>query len=945
MLFRSSSTTSPHMTRLATKRATSSNVRRAKRRENREQKKEQLKKTTADSVEDTSCEGNEVHHKEESGNVKVKEEEMETEEDKCYKPQDEILRTLSQDLVLSDTDDEVDPMITDSPYQAPTILTDSQSQPSAALTVSQNQTPALPRDPQIQSSVVLSYLQQNGMKSDSSKQHEIYSQSQLQSFEVLGNESHSLCDHEQGQAQKETIHKLRCARCLRYNSTLTTDRRRRTLLTLWMSEEQRKSSLAPLIVQRKDKEEHITSTACVVQSYCKDLLRNGYRMKMIKMERQVKEEVKAEPSSDSYIPHHLLTEDQQEKARSSSPNVTTGSDGDIIAVAMQAALDGVCLDEGHLGGSHDVATHDEDCLGGNMDQADSSMEVKSHDDADNNEYKGRPHDESNVGENNIMGQADSSLDIKCHSADNADIKSDAVESRDVAIGSHDVELSVDNAIVQKINARTDNESCDMDNTGSLDVESHKLGYSEAPLVVESVVQQAEVTEGFKSHDTVSHDPNIGSHDPDIVSHDPDIESHDPDMGSHVPDLGSRDCSHNNLKLPQQCPVTITAIAPIISSTGDKRKRENPDSSQAIKKSCVVDLRSIKATSADDQNKLIRTDKVSLSILKNQLVTDKDVSLKKIIQQKSMSLNLVKLSSDQLPVRKLWPSPKSQSTPITLPMPKGKNNGFTFNLDKVVSRAAEEFSFTALTAKPIGDCDTVNKNGLSVFQRLGGQPSPFKEPVTPETSPNAPQEDEDFLELYTVDNFFDEMDDNVPTKPITKKQMLPTQPQVMTTNTVTTTAVTSGPSAQKCVQIEDKMPLQPSKHYQICQWVNKTRTNPPPPPPGYHTSSDESGPALFSFPSSPVPIPATSPNLDDDFDSLSVQLNVPKEVNRTMEDARRLISDGTGTSWKRRESLNTNGVVWGGAPKGMCFKYWNCGNCLHINNCKFHHVRNPAVDVS
>ena len=934
ILLRSSSTVSPHMTRLATKRAASSSECRAKRRENREQRKQQPRRITA---EDVSCKGNKVHCQEESGNIKVKKEEMEIQEDECYKPQEEILRTLSKDLVLSETDDEVDPMITDSPSQTPAMQTNSQSQTSATLTISHNQTPALLIDPQIQSSAILSYLQQNGMKSDPSKQHEIYLPSQLQNFEVSGNESHASCYHEQGQMQKETVHKSRCARCLRYNSTITIERRRQTLLTLWMSEERRKSSLAPLIVQRRDKEEHLTPRACIVQSYCKDMLRNGYRMKMIKVERQVKEEVKAEPSNDSHIPHHLLTEEQQEKARSSSPDMTTSSDGDIIAVAMEAALNGVSLDEGHLGEPHDVATHDEDCLGENMDQVDSSMEIKSHNDTGNNECDVEPQDDSDVGRNNIVGQANSSLNIKCQDADNADIKSDAVGSCDPAIESHDVELCIegelsgDNAAVQKIDARMDNESCDIDNARSLDVELHNVGLpDEAPLGSDNVVQQAEITVGIKSHDAVAHDPDIGSHDRDIGSLDHNIVSHD--------------CSHNTLKLPQQCSVVTTAIAPITSSTGDKRKRENPDSSQAIKKSCVVDLRSIKATSTDDQNKkLIRTDKVSLSVLKSQPVTDKDVSLKKIIQQKSMSLNLVKLSSDQLPVRKLWPSPKSQSTPITLPMPKGRTNGFTFNLDKVVSRAAEEFSFTALSAKP---SDTVNKNDSSVFQRLGEKASPFKEPMSPKTPPNAPQEDEDFLELHTVDNFLEEMDDNVLTKPIAKKQILTTQPQVITTNTVTTPVVTSSLSAQKCVQFEDKMPFQPSKHHQICQWVNKTRTNPPPPPPGYHTSSDESSPALFSFPSSPVPIPATSPpNLEDDFDSLSVQLNVPKEVNRTMEDARKLISDSTGASWKRRDSLNTNGIVWGGAPKGMCFKYWNSGSCLHINSCKFHHVRNPAVDVS
>ena len=895
LYFRSHTTTSPHITRLAVKQAaiseqnSASSEKRARRRENREQKKQQQqpKKTTPKNV---SCKGSKVCQGEELGMVKVKEEDMETQESESAKQQEQqVLRTLSEDLALSDTDDEVDPMATDS---------------------------------QDQNFEMVSCQQHSGMESDGGEQHEVHSQSQVQRLEVSGSEPHASGVHEHDQREKETFHKPHCARCLKYNCATTAERRRRNLLTLWMVPEKRYTSYAPLVVEQRDNR---TSIAYLTKSHCDSMFRNGYRM-VIKIEPEtecpVKQEAKTEPHEDSHVPHHLLsTKEQPERERSRSPdvrNVMTSSDGDIIAEAMQAALNGQCLveDGSHDIKPHDVRSHDEVCLGGSHDT--------------------RSHDEGCLGGNNIVGQADTSMNVKSHDADNVGSHDPDIRSHDSDIGSHDEgHLGKDSVVVQQTGTGMDIKSRDTDNAGSHDIESRDVD-KVSHLGGNNVVEQTETGMDIKSRDA----DNAGSHE--IGSH--DIGSQD--IGSQ--NIGLHD--QDNFKSSQQCPVTTTTVTSITSSPNGKRKRrKSPHNSQAMKKSCVVDLRSVKATPSteDRDNKLIRTSKINLSTLKNQSITENDLSLKRIIQQKNVALNLVKLPADQLPARRLWPSPKSQSTPITAAMPRGRNGGFTFNLDKVVSRAAEEFSFTALAAKPAGDeDDTVNRNGPSVFQRLGEQQSPFKMPTTPvepETPSDPPQNDEDFLELHTVDNFLDEMTDvNMPVK-TPKKQPLPPLSRQQTT-VVTNAATATKPLVQKCVQFDNRISPHASKHLQICQWVNHTRTNPPPPPPGYHTSSDESGPALFSFPSSPVATPATTPpNLDEDFDSLSVQLNVPKEANAALEDARKLISDGN--SWNRRESLNSNGLLRGGAPKGMCFKYWNSGTCVHIKTCKFHHVRNPAVDVS
>ena len=924
--YRSYTTTSSHMTRLAAKQAaiaeqnsSTGSETRARRRENREQqKKQQPKKATPKNV---SCKGNKVCQGE---MIKVKEEYMETQENESTKQQEQqILRTLSEDLALSDTDDEVDPMATDS---------------------------------QDKNSAIPPCQQQSGMESGRDEPHGVYSQSQvhIQRLEVSGSELHARCAREHGQREKKTARKHHCARCIRYNCVTTTERRRHKLVLLWMLPKMRNTSLAPQIVERRDNR---TSIACLTKSHCESLLRNGYRLvikvgseTLVKQEAEtlIKQEVKTERHEYSHIPYHLLsTEEQPERGSLRSPdvrNVTTSSDGDIIAEAMQAAMNGECLvedDEACLGGSHDEGGY----LGNNI--ADTSMVIKSHD-ADNAGSHGPDigsgirshdpdtgsHDEGCLGASNIVEQTGTSMEVRSRDAGSHD--SD-IGSHDTDIGTHssirsldEGHLDKDNTVVQQIVTGLDVKSSDPGNAGSHDIQSHDPGpgdvgsHDRVRLGGNNVVEQAQTNMDSKSCDAdgaALHD--IGSHDP----------------GSH--DVGSHD--QDNFKSSQQRPVTTTTLTPTTTSHG---KRRRSGSSESNKKSCVLDLRSVKAAPSTDNtnNTLIRTGKVNLSTLKNQSITENDVSLKKIIQQKNMSLNLVKLPADQLPARRLWPSPKSQSNPITAAMPRGGNNSFTFNLDKVVSRAAKEFSFAALATKPTED-DMVNRNGPSVFQRLGEQHSPFKVPTTPiepKTPPDPPQDDEDFLEVHTVDSFLDEMDDNLPIRTSKKQPPPPSRQQATgTTNTVTA----ARPSVQKCVQkFDDRIPSQPSKHVQICQWVNHTRSNPPPPPPGYHASSDGSGPALFSFPSSPVPTPVTTPpNLDEDFDSLSVQLNVPKEANGAMEDARKLISNGH--SWNRRESLNSNGMTRGGAPKGMCFKYWNSGTCVLSKTCKFHHVRNPAVEVS
>ena len=888
------------MTRLATKQAaiaeqniTGSEMR-ARRRENREQKKheQQPKKATPKHV---SCKGNKECQGEELGTIKVKEEYMETQESENIEQQEQqMLRTLSEDLVLSDTDDEVDPIATNS---------------------------------QDQNSGILSCQQQISMESDGGEQHGVHSQSQVLKLEASGSELHASCAREYGQREKKTLRKFHCARCRRYNCVTTTQRRRHNLLTLWMLPEKRNSTLAPKVVERRESDNG-TSIACRTKSHCEYLLKNGYRM-VIKAdpETPVKQEVKTEPPEDSYVPYHvpyhlLSTEEQPEREGSRSPdvrNVTSSSDGDIIAEAMQAAMNGQCLaedDEACLGGSHD-----EGCYLGN-NTAGLADTIKSHN-ADNAGSHGPDigsHDpdtgshEGCLVANNAVEQAGTSMEVKSCDAGSHDPD---IGSHDPDIRPHDEDhLDKDIAVAQQIGTEMDVKSCDAGNAGSHDIESHDtesygVGSHDRACLGGNNVEQAQTSMDSKSRDA----DNARSHD----------------VGSHDQD---------NFKLLQQCPVATATLTPTASSHG---KRRRSGSSKSNKKSCVLDLRSVKAApSTDDtKNKVIRTGKINLSTVKNQSITENDVSLKRIIQQKSMSLNLVKLPANQLPARRLWPSPKSQSTSITATMPRGGNN-FTFNLDKVVSRAAKEFSFTALATKPAED-NTVNRNNPSVFQRLGEQQSSFRAPVEPETpSSDPPQDDEDFLEVHAVDSFLDEiMDDNLPVR-TPKKQPPPSSRQQATTATNTVTA--AKPSVQKCVQFDNRIPSHPSKHIEICQWVNHTRTNPPPPPPGYHTSSDGSGPALFSFPSSPVPTPATTPpNIDEDIDSLSVQLNVPKEANAAMEDARRLISDGH--SWNRRESLNSNGLTRGVAPKGLCFKYWNSGNCVHSNTCKFPHVRNPAVDVS
>ena len=271
-----------------------------------------------------------------------------------------------------------------------------------------------------------------------------------------------------------------------------------------------------------------------------------------------------------------------------------------------------------------------------------------------------------------------------------------------------------------------------------------------------------------SHDVALHHVvscDNGSHDVVLA---PDTKS----CNSKLQTAKSCDNESRNqnrfLKSSQYCQVTKTAVTSVVSSPCSKRKRTN-SFQQTTKKPCVVNLRSIKAIPTKD-NHFIRTGKINLNILKTQSSTEADESLKRIIQQKNISLNVMKLPTTQLPARRLWPSPKSAPSidVSSIAASKPESDDFTFNLDKVVSRAAKEFSFTSPAA---GD-DNLKRNAPSVFQRLGEQRSPFKTPETPpvepKTPPYGPQNDEDFLELHTVDDLFDEMTDIHPPAKITPK---------------------------------------------------------------------------------------------------------------------------------------------------------------------------------
>ena len=908
-------------TRLVTKQTNvseqSNGKQRGRKRENKEQRKQQVSKTTtAKKVETVGCKESKIHYKEESRQVKgmsdVEVEGMEMEDIQNTKRQDEqMFRRLSEDLTLSDTDDELDAMATDSQHS----LNDT----NQSLRISSHQ-----------------QQDEHGMNNEQDisipDSHSVSQHLELTRNDVVN--SHASC--EQDQPREKTIHRPHCARCRRYNCAVTNKRRRRHLVALWLlpeHEKEKEEGLIPRIVEWNDRDDRRKCAAWLTKLHCDKMLKNGYRMKVVKNELgteqeplPVKLEVKIEVPKDSHIPHHLLLAEQQqpEKGRSSSPDVrnkTTHNGGDIIEEAMQAALNGECLGERDKTVEQETASSMDDLLAGI----------------------------SNVPLISEQPVIDAS---KCD--DTSKVAKDGDKVLDV----------------------TDNTATPRTSLGDMPVSAHQPTpeATSTDVNVDKDVEDDTVPQAYctGSHDSKTHDVTLrcagscddGSHDVTLHcagSHDAVLSPCSKSCNSKLQIAGSYDiesCNRNRFfKSPHHCPVTKATITPVVSPPRGKRKRTKT-LQQTTKKPCVVDLRSIK-TIPPKENKFIRTGKINLSILKTQSSTETDVSLKRMIQQKNISLNVMKLPTDQLPARQFWPSPKSAPSiavsSIEASISRPESDDFTFNLDKVVSRAAKEFSFTSPTAKPAGDIEP-NRSAPSVFQRLGNQPSPFKKPATPpielKTPPYGPQNDEDYFEVYTVDDLFDEMTDIHPPTRVAPKVLPPpvrqhsVAPAATPTNNVSSTTVpaTTRPSVQKCVQFSDRLLPQQEKHQQVTQWVNNTRTDPPPPPPGYHTSSDGSGPALFSFPSSPVPTPTTSPpHLDDDFDTLSVQLNVPKEVNSTMEDARKLISDGV--MWNRRESVNSNGLTWGGAPKGMCFKYWAYGNCPHYQICKFHHVRNPSVDVS
>ena len=894
------STRNRMVTRQATNAETNHSTRQLKRGEKRERKMRPIE--VASKGNDKVVKESKVLLKEESMQVEgspndakleraidVKiEEDMEALDNGIQSRQEEqkMLRMLSEDLALSDTcmeDDDLDATVTDSQCSG---LQQSCESPS------------------------------HGPEDVKSKDEHGRDNKQDISIRIPDSQSQSQNSRNESRSN--------CARCLRYNCSATVERRRQHLALLWLqSKIQYTNPFIPLIVEPKDDQVKVKGLSSLTKSQCDEMVRNGYRMEILPQEEKsilVKEEVKTELSEDSHIPHHLLlTGELAEKCGSSSPdvrNVTeSNDDGDIIQKAMQAALN--C----ELTGKDNLDDNVVEPTGAiTVGECESVTKLSSpsevHSSRNNSCFDGT---KSTVNECKV----DTSIGDTtfCTSLD------------DIPINAHQATPQVTSSQAVSNNKVQDKNTC-YSNSGSHGNKVHNVSLCHAG-----------------SCDVGSHD--AGSHDSEGELH--QVKSRN--AGSHDQD---------RCKSQQQCIVTTTTMTPFITSQ-PHAKRKNKETSQAVKRSCVVDLRSIKTTPSVDNasNKIIRTGKkINLGKLKDQSITANDLSLKRIIEQKNMSLDLVKLSSDQLPAKRLWPSPKSQSssTAILSSSLATNRSNFTFNLEKVVSRAAEDFSFTTT---PTGDV-TSKRNSQSVFERLGDQKSPFKDlqsstneskssadkgpttppAVEPKTPSDPPQNEEDFLELYTMDDFFDEMTDVHPPTKTTRKQ--PPQQQHTTTVSYVTAAPVAmviRPSVQKCVQFVDKLPPQPFKHHQITQWVNNNRNNPPPPPPGYHTSSEGSVPGVFSFPSSPIiPTPATTPpNFDEDFDSMSVQLNVPKASNSAMEDARKLISDGN--SWNRRESFTSNGMTWGGAPKGMCYRYWNTGTCIHrMANCKFIHVRNPDVSV-
>ena len=339
-VFRSGSSGSPPKTRLATKQTDvtehSVSKQRDRRRENREHRKQQTSKGTTKKVETVGCKESKVRHREESQQVKgvndVEVEDMEMQEndvETMEQQEEQMLRTLSEDLALSDTDEDLDPMATNSQYSHTHQglgMSSCQQQDDVQHGVDHQQDISIPDSHSVSQHLELS-------RSDAVNSHASCEQNQLR--------------------EKTLTRRVHCARCIKYNCTATNERRRQHLVALWLLPEEEKTERNLEIVTRSEGDDRRKCTAWLTKSCCDKMIKNGYRMKVIKKEPGTEQEllliklgIKTEPK-DSYIPYHLLLTGQEHpEERSSSPevrNMAANSGGDIIKEAMQAALNGDSL--------------------------------------------------------------------------------------------------------------------------------------------------------------------------------------------------------------------------------------------------------------------------------------------------------------------------------------------------------------------------------------------------------------------------------------------------------------------------------------------------------------------------------------------------------------------------------------------------------------------------
>ncbi|XP_065892568.1 uncharacterized protein [Dysidea avara] len=270
---------------------------------------------------------------------------------------------------------------------------------------------------------------------------------------------------------------------------------------------------------------------------------------------------------------------------------------------------------------------------------------------------------------------------------------------------------------------------------------------------------------------------------------------------------------NNTKSSVQ--VTSPAVCRVPPRT---RRRRNVSPEPVKKKSCVVDLRSIKKPSAseNDRNLFIRIGKINLSKLKTSKLSENDESLREIVRQKNLSISLVKLTTAELPANCHWPSTKPSAYQLSSNSVGRNEDNFTFNLDKVVSNAAKQFSFSVAPTETADKGSQVTRKE-TVFERLGELVNPFianlpikgpktppvdltitpptedpTSPIKPRTPSSLPRSDiqeEDILEIHPMEDFIDEVTSDVlvPCKPVVSKIPAPNMPTVQTP-TVQTTAV-------------------------------------------------------------------------------------------------------------------------------------------------------------